>query len=79
MIVWHVCSKKKLDLYRKAGYIKQPVRAWKEIAYAERMSLRTGRRYILRLKFPDKASQLDGHFGKAVIIYQNYYLEKGQY
>lgn len=78
MIVWHVCSKKKLDLYRKNGFIRQPVRAWEDITYAERMSIRTGRRHIIRLKFPKNAARLEGHFGKARIIYQNYIIDKEQ-
>ena len=79
MIVWHVCSGKKLALYKKNGFIKAPVRAWEEIAYAERMSVRTGKRIILRLKFPKNASKLAGHFGKARILQQNYILDKDQY
>lgn len=71
MIVYHVCSKKKLDKYVKSGRILAPVRAWENIEQAERMSLSTGRRIILRLKFPDNAPKLDGHFNQARVLYQD--------
>lgn len=75
MIVWHVCSAKKLNKYLHSKQINAPVRAWDNIQQAERMSLSTGRRVILRLKFPDDTSKLKGHFGKARILYQNYNFE----
>ena len=62
MIVYHVTSLKKLNKYLKSGQIEPPVRAWENIEQAERMSLSTGRRIILRLKFPDNAEKLPGHF-----------------
>lgn len=68
MVVWHVCSFKKLDKYRKNGVILPPVRAWEDIEYAKRMSVRTGRRVILRLKFPDNAEKLEGHFNAARVL-----------
>lgn len=68
MVVWHVCSLKKLLKYKQTGYIKAPVRAWETIEQAERMSLSTGRRIIIRLKFPDFAKKLDGHFNQARVI-----------
>ena len=68
MIVWHVCSQKKLNKYTKTGFIKPPVRAWENIQQAERMSLSTGRRIILRLKFPDNAPKLEGHFNEARVL-----------
>ena len=74
MIVWHVCSKNKLVLYRQAGGILPPVRAWETVAQAARMSLSTGRRIILRLKFPDNTAKLDGHFNLARVINTKYKL-----
>lgn len=70
MIVYHVCSNKKLQRYIKSGGIMPPVRAWETITQAERMSLSTGRRVILRLRFPDNAEKLEGHFGQARVLYQ---------
>lgn len=72
MVVYHVCSYKKLQKYIKTGAILPPVRAWKNIQHAERMSLSTGRKIILRLKFPEKCDKLEGHFGEARIIRQKY-------
>ena len=66
MIAWHVCSAAKLNKYLRTGAITPPVRAWRTIDQAERMSLSSGRRLILRLKFPDDAPTLPGHFGLAV-------------
>ena len=43
MVVYHVTTPKKLDKYRAAGYIRQPVRAWISIEAAERFSKQTGR------------------------------------
>lgn len=68
MIVWHVCSAKKLKKYLKAGKITPPVRAWESIEYAQRMSINTGRRIILRLRFPNNAPKLEGHWGAARIM-----------
>lgn len=68
MIVYHVCSLKKLKRYERAGRIKAPVRAWETIEQAERMSISTGRRIILRLRFPDDAEKLPGHFGQARVL-----------
>jgi hypothetical protein len=68
MIVYHVTSLKKLDKYRKTGKILAPVRAWENIEQAQRMSLSTGRRIILRLKFPDNAPKLEGHFNQARVL-----------
>lgn len=68
MIVYHVCSSKKLKKYEKSGRILAPVRAWENIQQAERMSLSTGRRVILRLRFPDNAPKLEGHFGQARVL-----------
>lgn len=53
MIVYHVCSYKKLQKYIKNGKILAPVRAWENIEQAERMSISTRRKIILRLKFPE--------------------------
>jgi hypothetical protein len=68
MIVYHVCSIKKLRKYEKSGRILAPVRAWENIQQAERMSLSTGRRIILRLRFPDNAPRLEGHFNQARVL-----------
>ena len=70
MIVYHVCSNKKLQRYIKSGGIMPPVRAWENIEQAERMSISTGRRVILRLRFPDNAEKLEGHFGQARVLHQ---------
>jgi len=72
MIVFHVCSYKKLDKYKKTGYIMPPVRAWENIEQAVRMSKSTGRQVILRLKFPDNAEKLDGHYGQARVLNYRY-------
>jgi len=69
MIVWHVCSSKKLKKYEKTGKILPPVRAWDNIEQAERMSISTGRRVILRLRFPDNADKLEGHFNQARVLH----------
>ena len=69
MIVWHVCSSKKLKQYEKTGRILPPVRAWENIEQAQRMSISTGRRVILRLRFPDNAEKLDGHFNQARVLH----------
>lgn len=71
MVVYHCCSLKKLRKYLKSGFIKSPVRAWENIEQAERMSKSTGRRIILRLKFPDSAEKLEGHFNQARVLYYN--------
>lgn len=68
MIVYHVTTLKKLHRYLAYGHIKAPVRAWKKIESAERFSKQTGRRIIVRLKFPATARQLWGHRGEAVYL-----------
>jgi hypothetical protein len=68
MIVYHVCTLKKLKKYEKAGRIIAPVRAWETIEEAQRMSISTGRKIILRLRFPKNAKKLPGHFGKARLL-----------
>lgn len=75
MVVWHVASAKKLDKYRREGAIRGPVRAWRDIRSAERFSKQTGRRIILRLKFPADAKPYPGHRGEAVFIETDYPLE----
>ena len=70
MIVYHVTSYAKLTKYIKAGQINPPVRAWESIEEAERFSLSTGRRVILRLRFPNNAERLEGHRGKAFVLQQ---------
>jgi hypothetical protein len=74
MIVYHVCSYKKLQKYLATGYIKPPVRAWENVEQAERMSISTGRKVILRLKFPNNADKLEGHFDQARVLYEPYIL-----
>jgi hypothetical protein len=71
MIVYHVTSRKKLDKYRKSGKILAPVRAWENIEQAQRMSVSTGRRIILRLRFPSNAPKLEGHFNQARVLHQD--------
>jgi len=68
MVVWHVCSSKKLRMYERTGMIMPPVRAWENIEQAQRMSLSTGRRVILRLRFPNNARKLEGHFNEARVL-----------
>lgn len=75
MVVYHVCSLKKLLKYRQTGGINPPVRAWENIQQAERMSLSTGRKIILRLKFPGNAEKLPGHYGQARVLQHRYILE----
>lgn len=75
MIVYHVCSYKKLQKYLENGAIKPPVRAWENVQQAERMSISTSRKIILRLKFPDNAEKLEGHFNQARVIYEPYKLD----
>ena len=68
MIVYHVTSLKKLNKYIKSGQINPPIRAWENTKQAERMSLSTGRKIILRLKFPNSAPKLAGHFNAARVL-----------
>ena len=75
MIVWHVCSTTKLDKYRRTGGINPPVRAWENIEQAERFSKSTGRKIILRLKFPEDAPKLEGHFNQARVLQTRYKLD----
>lgn len=75
MTVYHVTTLKKLNKYLKTGFIKPPVRAWENIEQAERMSKSTGRKIILRLKFPDNADKCEGHFNQARILYEPYILD----
>ena len=69
MVVFHCCSYKKLQKYMKSGCILPPVRAWENIEQAERMSKSTGRKVILRLKFPNNAEKLEGHFNQARVLH----------
>ena len=70
MIVYHCTSLKKLLKYKQTGYILPPVRAWETLEQANRMSISTGRKIILRLKFPDTAAKLEGHFNQARVLHQ---------
>lgn len=75
MIVWHVTSLKKLNKYlQNGGYILPPVRAWENLLQAQRFSNQTGRKIILRLKFPDNAPKLEGHYNQARVLYKPYKL-----
>ena len=74
MTVYHVTSLKKLNKYLANGKIL-PVRAWENIEQAERMSKSTGRKIILRLRFPDNAEKLEGHFNQARVLYEPYILD----
>ena len=78
MIVYHVCSLKKLQKYLKTGAITPPVRAWENIQQAERMSLST-KRIILRLKFPNNAKKLKGHFNEARVLNVQYIINENNY
>jgi len=71
MVVWHVCSLKRLNQYKQAGHIVAPVRAWENIQQAQRMSLSTGRPCILRLKFTGQENKLPGHFNQARVSQRN--------
>ena len=75
MVVYHVTSLKKLNKYLANGKIRPPVRAWENIEQAERMSKSTGRKIILRLKFPDNADKLEGHFNQARVLHRPYILD----
>jgi hypothetical protein len=59
----------------KIGKILAPVRAWESIEQAGRMSISTGRKITLRLKFPNDCSKLEGHFDQAKIINKDYILD----
>ena len=67
MIVYHVTTLKKIAKYVASGQINPPVRAWENIRQAERMCISTGRRIIVRLKFPNSTPKLEGHFNQARI------------
>lgn len=75
MVVYHVTSLKKLNKYLENGVIKAPVRAWESVEAAERFSKQTGRKIILRLKFPGNAPCYEGHRGEAYVIYEDYKVE----
>lgn len=76
MVVWHVTSLKKLNKYlQNGGYILPPVRAWENFEQAQRFSLQTGRKIILRLKFPNNAPKLEGHFNQARVLHEPYKLD----
>lgn len=79
MVVYHVTSLKKLNKYLKSGQINPPVRAWENIEQAQRMSISTGRRIILRLKFPDNAPKLEGHFNQARVLNYPYKINSNNY
>lgn len=68
MVVYHVTSYKKLQKYVKSGCIEPSVRVWENIEQAQRFSISTGRLIILRLKFPNNAPKLEGHFNQARVL-----------
>lgn len=53
-------------MYIGHGQIKPPVRAWKEVKYAEKFSKQTGRKIIIRLLANNTFKALEGHKGNAV-------------
>lgn len=67
MIAWHVTTHKRFRHNLENDGIKAPVRAWKNIEDAEKFSIQTGRKLILRIKLPDDTPTLEGHKGNAVI------------
>jgi len=76
MVVYHVCTIKKLNKYKQSGgFILPPVRAWENIDQAERFSISTGRKIIIRLKFPSHALKLPGHHNQARVLYEKYKLD----
>ena len=75
MIVWHVTTAKKFRRYLTHHRIEPPVRAWKYISDAQRFSCQTGRKIIVRLRFPDSAQQLAGHRGRPVVLHEPYFLD----
>ena len=75
MVVYNVTTLRKLQRYIASGCIKAPVRAWENIEQAERMSKSTGRKIILRLKFPEDAEKYEGHFNQARVIYNDYIMK----
>ena len=74
MVVYHVTTVKKLQKYLQEGGIKPPVRAWECLSSAERFSKQTGRKILLRLKFPENAERLEGHRGEAFVLRDKYIL-----
>ena len=70
MIVWHTTSARKLARYKKTGFIVPPVRAWESAEDAARMSVSSGRRVLVRLRFPASAPRLPGHRGRAFVLNQ---------
>jgi hypothetical protein len=79
MIVYHVTSLKKLMKYLSSGQINPPIKAWETIQQAERMSISTGRRIILRLKFPNNTNKLEGHFNQARVLNTPYKISNNNY
>ncbi len=77
MIVYHCTSYRKIGKYLQSGQINPPVRAWENLAQAERFSISTHNKIILRLKFPDNSDKLQGHFNEARVLNCPYKIEKG--
>lgn len=76
MIVYHCTSFRKINKYLQSGQINPPVRAWENLAQAERYSISTHNKIILRLKFPDQADKLKGHFKEARVLNYPYKISK---
>ncbi len=72
--IYHVTTLKKLSRYLEHKMIMPPVRAWKNIEYAEKFSKQTGRQIILRLKLDNTFDQLPGHKGNAIVSLSAYHL-----
>lgn len=75
MRVYHVTSKKKLDLYKRSGFIKAPVRAWETLESANKFSKQTGRRIIVVLNFPNDIVPEKRNTGNAFIMNDNYIVD----
>jgi hypothetical protein len=73
--VFHVTTNKKLEKYKRTGFIKAPVRAWESIESAETFAKQTGRRIILILHFPADIVPEKRRTGNAYILQENYMLD----
>ena len=50
MILYHCTTTRKIDKYKKTGYIMSPVRGWNNIESAQKWCIKTGRDKILKLE-----------------------------
>jgi hypothetical protein len=71
---FHVTTYKKLDKYKRRGYIKPPVRAWMSLFQAMRFSETCGRRVILRL-IDNGGFELNSEIHESVISHEPYSVE----